>query len=90
MFGVREIIVGEWLLLAERSATAKRGTAAQDAGSEEVKRAIWLNVATDSLDLVAVGLAFAQGLLGGVTAAKMTGTAVVYAVMGAEAGWLWK
>ncbi|KAK4443186.1 hypothetical protein QBC34DRAFT_417532 [Podospora aff. communis PSN243] len=90
MFGVREIIVGEALLLADRSAKAKRGTAAQEAGHEEVKRAIWLNIATDSLDVVALAFALAQGVLDKVTIGKMTVTALLYAGMGLETAWLYK
>ncbi|KAK0657744.1 hypothetical protein B0T16DRAFT_453178 [Cercophora newfieldiana] len=90
MFGVREIIVGEALLLAERSAAAKRGTDAQEAGHEEVKRSIWLNVATDSLDIAALGFAFAQGILDNMTFGRLTLTAVLYAGMGLEAALLYK
>ncbi|KAK0631477.1 hypothetical protein B0T14DRAFT_501776 [Immersiella caudata] len=90
MFGVREIIVGEALLLADRSAKAKRGTAAQEAGHEEVKRAIWLNVVTDALDVVALGFALAQGVLDTATIGKMTVTALLYVGMGLETAWLYK
>jgi len=89
MFGVREIIVGELLLLAERSASSKRGTAAQDAGDGEVKRAIWLNVGTDGLDILAVGLALGQGVLDWGTAGRLGGTAVLYAGMGVGLKWLY-
>jgi len=89
MFGVREIIVGELLLLAERSASSKRGTAAQDSGDGEVKRAIWLNVGTDGLDILAVGLALGQGMLDWGTAGRLGGTAVLYAGMGVGLRWLY-
>ncbi|KAK1749542.1 hypothetical protein QBC47DRAFT_395637 [Echria macrotheca] len=90
MFGVREIIVGEALLLAERSAAAKRGTAEEEAGHEEVTRSIWLNVATDSLDVVALAFGFAQGSLDTLATWKMVLTAVLYAGMGLEASLLYK
>ncbi|KAK5659607.1 hypothetical protein OQA88_811 [Cercophora sp. LCS_1] len=90
MFGVREIVVGETLLLAERSASAKRGTVAQVAGDEEVRRAIWLNVATDSLDVVALGFAFAQGILETATIGQLVGTAVLYAGAGLGTAWLYR
>jgi hypothetical protein len=93
MFGVREIVVGGFLLIAERGrqATAKRGgtVAQQGAGDDEVRRAIWWNVATDGLDAAAIAVSFAQDSLEGPVFAKMLTTALVYFAAGLQTAWFY-
>lgn len=93
MFGVREIIVGGFLVLAERGrqAIARRGStvAQQSAAADEVRRAIWWNVATDGLDAVAIVISFGQDSLDGPVFAKMVTTALVYFAAGLQTAWLY-
>lgn len=94
MFGGREIVIGEGLLLAERSAESARrvaaDTKAQFAAGEEVRRAVWLNVATDSMDALAIIAAFLHGsLVDGVVLAKLFGGALFMLSTGLETAWLY-
>ncbi|KAK0705484.1 hypothetical protein B0H67DRAFT_384904 [Lasiosphaeris hirsuta] len=91
MFGVREITIGSTLLLAERSAASKRGIpVAHQAGREEVRRNIWLNVATDGMDLVFLACLFASGTVSGDVLARTAVGAVAMLVLGVETAWLYK
>lgn len=84
-FGVREIVIGGFLVHAEQKRRSAGG-----GGGAEIRRAIWWNVATDALDAVAIVAAHAQGSLdGGVVFWKMVGTALVMVAAGVETGWLY-
>ncbi|KAK3325006.1 hypothetical protein B0H66DRAFT_547227 [Apodospora peruviana] len=86
-FGVREIVVGGFLLYAER----KRRAASPTNGGDEVRRAIWWNVATDALDAVALVIAYGVGSLqGGAVFNKMLGTALVMVFLGVETAVLYR
>ena len=91
MFGGREIVIGEGLLLAERSAeSARADTKAQLAAGEEVRRAVWLNVAMDSMDALAIIATFLHGsLVDGVVLAKLFGGALFMLSTGLETAWLY-
>ncbi|KAK4122129.1 hypothetical protein N657DRAFT_646794 [Parathielavia appendiculata] len=97
-FGVREM--GGWLLLAERSAESARrrssgavaypsaATAQLVRGEQEVRRAIWLNVATDSMDALTLAAVFMQGsLMDGVVLVKILGAALVMVAAVLETAW---
>ncbi|KAK4119450.1 hypothetical protein N657DRAFT_650100 [Parathielavia appendiculata] len=96
MFGAREIVIGKGLLLAERSAGfARRGNTAADTGvqfasREGVCRAIWVGVAADGLDALALVATFAMGSsVDGIAIARMLGAALIMVVTGLETAWLY-
>jgi hypothetical protein len=90
MFGAREIVIGEGLLLAERCESTSHGTPHSQAAHQQVVRAIWANIATDGLDIVAVLLALVIGMTDGVPVGKMVITAGLFVVLGLEAAWMHK
>lgn len=87
MFGAREIVIGEGLLLAEWTS---QGRPHPKAAHQQVARAIWANVAIDGLDIVAVLLTLAVGVADGVPVGKMAATAGLFVVLGLEAAWMYK
>ncbi|KAK0717565.1 hypothetical protein B0T26DRAFT_299349 [Lasiosphaeria miniovina] len=95
-FGVREIVVGAGLVLAERQHATSAAVGGGGGGQGDdtgLKRAIWLSAATDGLDLIALAFAFAlskEGVLDGATLAKMAGTAALYAAAGLQTAWWYR
>lgn len=90
MFGAREIVIGEGLLLAERCESTSHGTPHLQAAHQQVTRAIWANIATDGLDIVALLLTLSAGMADGVPVGKMTVTAGLFVALGLEAAWMYK
>ncbi|KAK0713360.1 hypothetical protein B0T26DRAFT_717252 [Lasiosphaeria miniovina] len=92
-FGVREIVIGAGLVVAERQHTTSIAAGQGDRDSRGLKRAIWLSAATDGLDLVALGLAFAfaeEGVLDTPMLCKMAETAALYAIAGLQIAWWYR
>jgi hypothetical protein len=81
MFGVREIVIGEGLLLAERYSSTEAHA------QQQVKRATWANVATDGLDLAAVLLTLWFGVAEGLPLGMMSAMAGLFVGLGFGAVW---
>ncbi|KAF2689992.1 hypothetical protein K458DRAFT_483510 [Lentithecium fluviatile CBS 122367] len=76
LFGIREVILGELLYTSEDKN-------AIDGGRREVRRALWCNIAADTVDICSVGFAVATGGMGRVPGALFAGGAVVGVGLGA-------
>ena len=89
MFGVREIVIGEGLLLAEKLVSTQRESAHSQPAQQQLSRAIWGNVLTDGLDIVAVLLTMGFGVAEGLPLRIMSAIAGLFVVMGFEAAWVY-
>ncbi|KAH7135136.1 hypothetical protein B0J11DRAFT_517706 [Dendryphion nanum] len=64
LFGIREVIIAELLISAEDKENPNRGR-------REIKRALWANIAADSLDICSVLFGLATGTFGPAPAAML-------------------
>lgn len=73
--GVRDIVLGELLLTANRSGEDKH---------HELKRTLWANVATDVVDVGSCAVALYTGAVGRTAAGLFGGGAVLFVLLGVE------
>ena len=90
MLGVRKIVIGEALLLAEKHLSTRRETAHSGPARQQMSRAIWGNIAINGLDIVAVLLTMGFGVAEGLPPMKMLVIAGLFVVIGFEAAWVYK
>ncbi|KAK1830669.1 hypothetical protein QBC39DRAFT_353597 [Podospora conica] len=90
MFGAREIVIGEGLLLAERHQSTSHGTPQMHAAHQQLVRAIWANIAKDGLDILAVLVTLGLGMADEVPVGKMAATAGLFVGLGLGAVWMYK
>lgn len=73
--GIRDIVLGELLLTADRTGDDK---------NKELKRALWANVATDVVDVGSCAIGFYTGSVGRTGAGLFAGGAILFVLLGVE------
>jgi len=87
MFGAREVVLGSFLLAAERNRAAAvrhSNPKEESVARKEVVRAIWHNAAADGMDVLILIAAGAAGALEGRPLFMLVGAAGLFAGMGLE------